>query len=119
MEYTVKQLQLVEMVGSGESITDCAKKLDVTRRTIYSWMEVEGMRTLIQEKSSQTLIDLSKRIASILDKKLSSIEAIFTDKESTTGERIRAYGMLLRQIGPLSDMGEFQTRILRLENKDR
>jgi predicted DNA-binding protein YlxM (UPF0122 family) len=41
---TVKQNDMVTMLIQGETITDIAKKIDVTRQTVYDWMAKDNIK---------------------------------------------------------------------------
>ena len=117
MELNEKQVMLIELRGNGESVTACAEALQVSRPTVYSWLEIEGMESLIRESSSEVVIRLGKRIVASLEKNLPIIEGIFSSKRSTNSEIIRSYSMLLGNARHLAEISDINQRLLILEGK--
>ncbi|MCY6958851.1 helix-turn-helix domain-containing protein [Clostridium brassicae] len=70
---TVKQSDMVTMLIEGENITDIAKKLSVTRNTVYSWMSKDNVkaeldrrkRELANQGNQMILKDLTTYIGNI------------------------------------------------------
>jgi len=116
-ELTNKQLRLIELMASGENIAFSARRLSVSRKTIYNWLEIEGVKQLIREKTSDNLLKLGKRVIHVLNKNLEQIQGIFDGKRATITERLRAYSMLLTNVRGLCELGDLNERLTALENK--
>ncbi|MCW6105640.1 helix-turn-helix domain-containing protein [Clostridium sporogenes] len=50
---TVKQSDMVTMLIEGHSITDIAKKLNVTRNTIYAWMNKDNVKAELDRRKRE------------------------------------------------------------------
>lgn len=50
---TVKQNDMITMLIEGENITDIAKKLKVTRNTIYAWMNKDNVKAEINMRKQE------------------------------------------------------------------
>ncbi|MGO5073870.1 helix-turn-helix domain-containing protein [Clostridium sporogenes] len=50
---TVKQSDMVTMLIEGHSITDIAKKLNVTRNTIYAWMNKDNVKAELDKRKRE------------------------------------------------------------------
>ncbi|WP_243154418.1 helix-turn-helix domain-containing protein [Clostridium sporogenes] len=50
---TVKQNDMITMLIEGENITDIAKKLNVTRNTIYAWMNKDNVKAEINTRKQE------------------------------------------------------------------
>ncbi|WP_373899294.1 helix-turn-helix domain-containing protein [Haloimpatiens sp. FM7315] len=50
---TVKQSDMVTMLIEGENITDIAKKLSVTRNTIYAWMGKDNVKAELDRRKRE------------------------------------------------------------------
>jgi transposase len=115
MTYTDKQDKTIELLGQGMSITSIAKTLRVSRKTVYSWIDLPGFKQAVREKTSDNLLKLGKRVIHVLNKNIDQIEQILEGKRATITERLRAYGMLLANVRPLSELGDLNERITALE----
>ncbi|MBO0555300.1 helix-turn-helix domain-containing protein [Clostridium botulinum] len=50
---TVKQSDMITMLIEGHSITDIAKKLNVTRNTIYAWMNKDNVKAELDRRKRE------------------------------------------------------------------
>ncbi|ENK0839177.1 helix-turn-helix domain-containing protein [Clostridium botulinum] len=50
---TVKQSDMITMLIEGHSITDIAKKLNVTRNTIYAWMNKDNVKAELDKRKRE------------------------------------------------------------------
>lgn len=65
---TVKQSDMVTMLIEGENITDIAKKLNVTRNTIYAWMNKDSVKAELDKRKRE----LSRRGNNLIMKDLTT-----------------------------------------------
>jgi len=114
---TVKQNRAIELLAQGKRITDTAKILRVSRKTIYNWQTLPGFKQEIRTKTSDNLLNLGKRVIHVLNKNLDQIEQILEGKRASITERLRAYNMLLSNVRALSELGDLNERLVALENR--
>ena len=65
---TSKESDMITMLINGENITDIAKKLNVTRQTIYNWQEKDNVKAELDKRRRE----LSRQGNSIILKDLTT-----------------------------------------------
>jgi len=116
MAYTTKQLKAVNLLAQGESIADTARHVSVSRKTIYQWQDLDGFKQAVRAQTSENLLSFGKRVIHLLNNNLQTVEEIMTSKRASNSDRLRAYGILMSNIKTLSELGDLNERITRLEN---
>lgn len=65
---SVKESDMITMLIEGHSITDIAKKLNITRQTVYNWMEKDNIKAELDRRRRE----LSRQGNSIILKDLTT-----------------------------------------------
>lgn len=65
---SVKESDMITMLIEGHSITDIAKKLNITRQTVYNWMEKDNVKAELDRRRRE----LSRQGNSIILKDLTT-----------------------------------------------
>lgn len=76
---TVKQNDMVTMLIEGENITDIAKKLNVTRNTIYSWMSKDNVKAELDKRKRELANQGNQMILKDLTTYIGNIKELAND----------------------------------------
>lgn len=77
---TVKQSDMVTMLIEGHSITDIAKKLNVTRNTIYAWMNKDNVKAELDRRKRELATQGNQMILKDLTTYIGNIKELANDK---------------------------------------
>ncbi|EHN14128.1 helix-turn-helix domain-containing protein [Clostridium sporogenes] len=77
---TVKQSDMVTMLIEGHSITDIAKKLNVTRNTIYAWMNKDNVKAELDRRKRELAHQGNQIILKDLTTYVDNIKNLANDK---------------------------------------
>ena len=89
-----KHLDAIEELIKGESISNIAKKLKVSRASLYNWLDDEGFKLELDKRRQIISRNALNRVNIKVNEYLEGIEKIAktTDNDNTA---LTAYGMLL------------------------
>ncbi|ACA44344.1 helix-turn-helix domain-containing protein [Clostridium botulinum] len=76
---TVKQSDMVTMLIEGENITDIAKKLNVTRNTIYAWMNKDNVKAELDRRKRELATQGNQMILKDLTTYIDNIKTLAND----------------------------------------
>lgn len=76
---TVKQSDMVTMLIEGHSITDIAKKLNVTRNTIYAWMNKDSVKAELDRRKRELATQGNQMILKDLTTYIGNIKELAND----------------------------------------
>ncbi|MBY6844859.1 helix-turn-helix domain-containing protein [Clostridium botulinum] len=77
---TVKQSDMITMLIEGHSITDIAKKLNVTRNTIYAWMNKDNVKAELDRRKRELATQGNQIILKDLTTYIDNIKNLANDK---------------------------------------
>lgn len=77
---TKAQDDMITMLIIGENITDIAKKLNVTRNTIYSWMSKDNVKAEIDRRKQELAHQGNRYILKDLISYIDNIKELANDK---------------------------------------
>ncbi|NFQ67370.1 helix-turn-helix domain-containing protein [Clostridium sporogenes] len=77
---TVKQNDMITMLIEGHSITDIAKKLNVTRNTIYAWMNKDNVKAELDRRKRELAHQGNQIILKDLTTYIDNIKDLANDK---------------------------------------
>lgn len=77
---TVKQSDMVTMLIEGHNITDIAKKLNVTRNTIYAWMNKDCIKAELDRRKRELATQGNQMILKDLTTYIGNIKELANDK---------------------------------------
>lgn len=77
---TVKQNDMITMLIEGENITDIAKKLNVTRNTIYAWMNKDNVKAELDRRKRELASQGNQLILKDLTTYIGNIKELANDK---------------------------------------
>ena len=89
-----KHLDAIEELVKGENISNIAKKLKVSRASLYNWLDDEGFKLELDKRRQIISRNALNRVNIKVNEYLEGIEKIAktTDNDNTA---LTAYGMLL------------------------
>ncbi|EPY2279528.1 helix-turn-helix domain-containing protein [Clostridium sporogenes] len=76
---TVKQSDMITMLIEGENITDIAKKLNVTRNTIYAWMNKDNVKAELDRRKRELASQGNQMILKDLTTYIGNIKELAND----------------------------------------
>lgn len=76
---TVKQNDMITMLIEGENITDIAKKLNVTRNTIYAWMNKDNVKAELDRRKRELASQGNQMILKDLTTYIGNIKELAND----------------------------------------
>ena len=103
-----KHLDAIEELIKGESISNIAKKLKVSRASLYNWLDDEGFKLELDKRRQIISRNALNRVNIKVNEYLEGIEKIAktTDNDNTA---LTAYGMLLdRALGKATAKQEIE-----------
>ncbi|NFI38784.1 helix-turn-helix domain-containing protein [Clostridium botulinum] len=77
---TVKQSDMITMLIEGHSITDIAKKLNVTRNTIYAWMNKDNVKVELDKRKRELATQGNQIILKDLTTYIDNIKNLANDR---------------------------------------
>lgn len=103
-----KHLDAIEELIKGENISNIAKKLKVSRASLYNWLDDEGFKLELDKRRQIISRNALNRVNIKVNEYLEGIEKIAktTDNDNTA---LTAYGMLLdRALGKATAKQEIE-----------
>lgn len=103
-----KHLDAIEELMKGENISNVAKKIGVSRNSIYNWLDDEGFKRELDKRKQVISKRALDRVNIKVNEYLEGIEKIAktTDNDNTA---LTAYGMLLdRALGKATAKQEIE-----------
>ena len=99
-----KQLEVIEALASGASVTDAAKRAGVDRTTIYHWRKAssdfETQLALARRECADTL---RARLRELADDALKTVRETMTSPEISPAVRLKAALSVLHSLGALEE----------------
>lgn len=77
---TRAQEDMITMLIEGENITDIAKKLNVTRNTVYSWMNKDNVKAELDKRRHELARQGNQLILKDITTYIDNIKALAKDK---------------------------------------
>jgi hypothetical protein len=90
-ELTVVQIQCVQTLMTGATITDAAKTAGIDRATIYRWLKTDAMFTTeLNRLKAERLEAVQSEFRGLLSTAVTTVGALMTDTGVHPGTRLRA-----------------------------
>lgn len=77
---TKSQEDMITMLIEGENITDIAKRLKVTRNTIYAWMKLDNVKAELDKRKQELARQGNQMILKDLNTYITNIKELANDK---------------------------------------
>jgi len=108
-----RKARAVEALGSGLSVTDASEKADVSRKTVYRWLENDEFKGQVLERQRETLERVSKRISAIALQGLETLSELMQSENETI--RLRASSSVLSRFTEILELLRLEKRLEVLE----
>ncbi len=113
MEIDPKQLQMIDYLLSGESISSTAKKLNVCRSYIYENLEKPTVRAEYNRRLNDLKTDSENKISGLYQKAIDTLEGSLTAENE--GVRLKTALFLIDR---LDKLGHLETDPKTIENSN-
>jgi hypothetical protein len=112
---TIKQKKALETLLQTGSVTAAAAMAEVSRETLYRWMEKDSFQAAIAAAESEALKSLSRSLLSLGEMATQTLETVMSDKTAPAGVRVRSADVVLGRLLQLRELNELEERISKLE----
>lgn len=101
---TPKQIEVIEALASGASVTDAARGAGVDRSTVYLWMRnggnFEAELNLARRECADTM---RARLRELAEDAVKAVRELMTDTDVSAAVRLRAALSVLRGLGAMDE----------------
>jgi len=101
---TPKQIQVIEALASGASVTDAAKRAGVDRSTVYLWMKdddnFEAELSLARRECADTM---RARLRELGEDAVKAVRELMTGTDVSAAVRLRAALSVLQGLGAMDE----------------
>lgn len=105
----------IEALGAGLSITEASEKANVSRKTVYRWLDDDEFKNSVLERQSETLERVSKRLSSLALQGLETLSELMNSEDESI--RLRASSSVLSRFTEILEMLRLEKRIEVLERQ--
>ena len=111
---TPKQVEVIEALVIGASVTDAAKRAGVDRSTVYLWMREEtDFKAQLMLARRDCADAMRARLRELADDAVATVREVLTSKEVSAAVRLKAALAVLQSVG---SMKEFASDASVIEN---
>lgn len=114
---TPRQKSAIATLAAGETVTRAAVSANVSRETIYKWLQQPAFQKALIETTDAALENVSRRLVALADAALETLETAMTDESTEPGPRIRAAAVVLQNVLAVVEQVTLNRRITELERK--
>ena len=101
---TTKQIEVIEALASGASVTEAANRAGVNRTTIYLWMKASGeFETQLALARRECADTMRARLRGLADDAVKIVEQTMTGTEISPAVRLRAALAVFQSLGALKE----------------
>jgi len=108
-----RKSRAIEALGVGLSVTDASERADVSRKTIYRWLELEDFKSAVLERQIITLERVSKRLSALALQGLETLSELMQSENETI--RLRASSSVLSRFTEIIELLRLEERVEKLE----
>lgn len=105
------------MLLSGDSMVSAALKAGVTVRTVFRWLKEPGFTIELRRREGEVLQSVSRRLVSLTNKSLDTLEGVLDDTTASPGNRRLAAVAILEMVLKWRENIDFEERISQLEGQ--
>lgn len=113
---TARQTKAIELLLIGTSIKEVANTVNVSRGTVYRWLDQPNFQSTINKEKNQVVERLSLALASLGQKAVKTLEEALDDSTAGTSVRVRAADVVINRILSIREIVDFEDRLTKLEN---
>jgi len=103
----------IEALGVGLSVTEASVKADVSRKTLYRWLELGDFKNAVLERQKNTLERVSKRLSALALQGLDTLSELMNSEDESI--RLRASSSVLSRFTEILELLRLEKRLEVLE----
>ena len=101
---TPKQIEVIEALVIGASVTDAAKRAGVDRSTVYLWMREEtDFKVQLMLARRDCADAMRARLRELADDAVKTVREVLTSKEVSAAVRLKAALAVLQSVGSMKE----------------
>lgn len=112
---TARQTRAIELLLTGKPIKEVADSLNVSRGTVYRWLEQPKFNAVVNHEKSLIVERLSLALANLGQKAVDTLKEALDDPSAGTSVRVRAADIVISRMLVFADQVELSARIANLE----
>lgn len=110
-----RKARVIEALGAGLSVTDASEKADVSRKTVYRWLDDDDFKSQVLERQNETLERVSKRLSALALQGLETLSELMTSDDESI--RLRASSSVLSRFTEILELLRLEKRLEVLETE--
>lgn len=110
-----RKARAIEALGAGLSVTDASEKADVSRKTLYRWLDDDDFKSQVLERQNETLERVSKRLSALALQGLETLSKLMTSDDESI--RLRASSSVLSRFTEILELLRLEKRLEVLEGQ--
>lgn len=111
---TAQQRQAISYLITGHSITDTAQKLNLSRKTISSWVNSPAFQAELRQAESELMAELNRQLLGVGKQAVDTLAGVLDSPESQA-LAIRAADSVLGKLLAIRQLTELEQRLAALE----
>jgi len=108
-----RKSKAIEALGFGLSVIDASEKADVSRKTVYRWLDDDDFKNAVLERQTETLERVSKRLSALALQGLETLSELMESENETI--RLRASSSVLSRFTEILELLRLEKRLEVLE----
>lgn len=101
---TPKQIEVIEALVVGASVTDAAKRAGVDRSTVYLWMREEtDFKVQLMLARRDCADTMRARLRELADDAVKTVQEVLSSKEVSAAVRLKAALAVLQSVGSMKE----------------
>jgi hypothetical protein len=107
----------IEALGVGLSVIEASERANVSRATVYRWLEDEAFSEAVSSKKREVLERLSARLSGLALRGLQVLDELMASEDENI--RLRASNGVLSRFTEVLEVLQLERRVETLENEAR
>ncbi len=112
---TPRQHRAVAALLSCPTISEAAKTAQVGERTLYRWLIDQTFLAELHRQESELINNIARRLVSLADNALKTIQGLLDDPEASPAVRLRAADNVLSHLLRVRELASLEERVSLLE----
>lgn len=114
---TPRQKAAIQTLAAGDTVTRAAVSANVSRETLYKWLQQPNFQKALSDTTDAALENTARRLVSLADTAIETLENAMTDETTEPGPRIRAAAVVLQNVLNMGELVTLNKRLVELEKK--
>ncbi len=113
---TARQSRALTAMMTSQSVVEAAKTAGVSERTLQRWLDDPAFRKELSERQSEAVTTVTRRLVTLADQAVNTINEVLTDPDIPAATRLRAAESVLSNLLKLRELVDLEARVARLES---